>query len=105
MKDDSISRKTVINGLDYIITELDKLIKEDPLNGEYHHTKKQVEEIKNGVQNLPTEQPEVIRCKGCKYWNEGNCVCAEIRVDCTDYYVGDIVTEENDFCSKAEEES
>lgn len=53
MKDDSISRKTVINGLDYIITELDKLIKEDPLNNEYHHTKKQVEEIKNGVQNLP----------------------------------------------------
>lgn len=50
MKDDSISRKTVINGLDYIITELDKLIEEDPLNkNEYHHTKRQVKEIKNGV--------------------------------------------------------
>lgn len=49
MKDDSISRKTVINGLDYIIIELDKLIEEDPLNNEYHHTKKQVKEIKNGV--------------------------------------------------------
>ena len=56
--DDTISRKTVINGLDYIITELDKLIKKDPLNNEYHHTKKQVEEIKNGVQNLPPTQPE-----------------------------------------------
>ena len=69
--DDLINRKTVINGLDYIITELDKLIEEDPLNAEYHHTKKQVEEIKNGVQNLPTEQPEVIRCKDCKY--NGEC--------------------------------
>lgn len=65
--DELINRKTVINGLDYIITELDKLIEEDPLNAEYHHTKKQVEEIKNGVQNLPTEQPEIIRCKDCKY--------------------------------------
>lgn len=67
--DDLINRKTVINGLDYIITELDKLIEEDPLNAEYHHTKKQVEEIKNGVQKLPSAQPEIIRCKDCKNWD------------------------------------
>lgn len=75
--DDSISRKTVINGLDYIITELDKLIEEDPFNSEYHHTKKQVKEIKNGVQNLPPTQPE---CKKGKWINDGDCyVCSECR--------------------------
>ena len=50
---------------------------------------------------IPSAQPEIIRCKDCKHWNEGNCNCPDIRVDCSDYYVGDLVTEEDFYCGFA----
>ena len=99
MKDDSISRKTVINGLDYIITEFNKLIEEDPLNDEYQHTKKQVEEIKRGVLKLPPEDVKpVVRCSECEHWDKGICYCDDYEIHCQDYYVGDMHTEPDFFC-------
>lgn len=57
--------------------------------------------VKYVLEKLPSAQPEIIRCNDCKYWNEGNCNCPDIRVDCPDYYVGDIVTEEDFYCGFA----
>lgn len=65
--DDYISRKSVTAGLDYIINELNKLITDDSPNDGYTDIKKQVEEIKRGVLNIQPAQPELIRCKDCKY--------------------------------------
>ena len=46
-------------------------------------------------------QPEIIRCKDCKYWNKGSCEYREHAVNCQDYMVGDIETEAEHFCGYA----
>ena len=47
-------------------------------------------------------QPEIIRCKDCKYWHSGSCECPEHVVYCQDYMVGDIETEAEHFCGYAD---
>lgn len=47
-------------------------------------------------------QPEITRCKDCKYWHSGSCECPEYIVFCQDYMVGDIETEAEHFCGYAE---
>ena len=59
-------------------------------------------EIREVINSLPTIQPEIIRCKDCKYWNKGSCECREHAVNCQDYMVGDIETEAEHFCGYAE---
>ena len=54
------------------------------------------------IKQLPSIQPEIIRCKDCKYWNKGSCECREHAVNCQDYMVGDIETEPEHFCGYAE---
>ena len=54
------------------------------------------------IQELPSIEPEIIRCKDCKYWNKGSCECREHAVNCQDYMVGDIETEAEHFCGYAE---
>lgn len=56
---DTISRKSVIVGLDYIINELNKLITDNSPNGVYMDIKDQVEEIKRGVLNIPSAQLDI----------------------------------------------
>ena len=53
------------------------------------------------IKQLPSIQPEIVRCKDCKYWNNGSCECREITVNCQDYMVGDIETEPEHFCGYA----
>ena len=50
----------------------------------------------------PSTQPEIIRCKDCKYWHNGSCEYPEHVVYCQDYMVGDIETEAEHFCGYAE---
>ena len=59
-------------------------------------------EIQDTIENLPTIQTEIVRCKDCQYWNKGSCECPEHAVNCQDYYVGDIETEAEYFCGYAE---
>ena len=54
------------------------------------------------IKKLPSAQPEIIRCKDCKYWNKGSCEYREHAVNCQDYMVGDIETEAEHFCGYAE---
>lgn len=61
-----------------------------------------LDEVENGIKQLPSAQPEIIRCKDCQYWNKGSCECPEHAVNCQDYYVGDIETEAEYFCGYAE---
>lgn len=53
-----------------------------------------IETVYNRLEELPSAQPEIIRCKDCKWFNDIGCA---IRiVDDTDK------PSENDFCSFAE---
>ena len=55
------------------------------------------------INNLPSVQPEIIRCKDCKHWREGTAFsyCDKLYgmgvLDALDYMVA-----EDDFCSRAE---
>lgn len=50
------------------------------------------EEVEKAVNNLPSTQPEIIRCKDCDYWNErqGRMYCGEMYFDQDDpnFYCG-----------------
>ena len=54
------------------------------------------------IEQLPPIQPEIVRCKDCKYWHSGSCEYPEHVVNSQDYYVGDIETEAEHFCGYAE---
>lgn len=93
MNDELISRKAVI---DFICTFID-----------YNDDGEQVLEANPdivilGLKGLPSTIAEIIWCKDCEFWDEGSCYCEDIDVSGLEYYVGDIHTEENDFCSHAE---
>ena len=55
------------------------------------------------IRELPTIQPEIVRCKDCKHWREGTAFsyCDKLYgmgvLDALDYMVA-----EDDFCSRAE---
>jgi hypothetical protein len=54
------------------------------------------------IERLPSAQPEIVRCKDCKYWHSGSCEYPEHAVNCQDYYVGDMETEAEHFCGYAD---
>lgn len=55
------------------------------------------------LKDLPSAQPEIIRCKDCKHWREGTAFsyCDKLHgmgvLDALDY-----MTAEDDYCSMAE---
>ena len=53
------------------------------------------------ILDLPSAQPEIIRCKDCKYWREYKYVNGKPKFlpKCG---FNDIYMRENDFCSKGE---
>ena len=53
-------------------------------------------------QYLMSIKTKITHCEDCVYWNDGSCNCPNIVVNCQDYYVGDIQTSADDFCSYAE---
>lgn len=53
-------------------------------------------------QYLMSIKTKIIHCEDCIYWNDGSCNCDKITVNCQDYWVGDIQTNADDFCSYAE---
>ena len=57
--------------------------------------------IKSTVEELKAAQPEIIRCKDCKYWREYKYVNGKPKFlpKCG---FNDIYTRESDFCSRAE---
>ena len=78
-----------------LYTEAELQIMQDLVEKIYEMRKVEV------LQRTQMSLTKIIRCKDCKHWNTGNCNCPDIRVDCHDYYVGDIVTEEDFYCGFA----
>lgn len=61
---------------------------------------KAIERIERGVYSLPSAQPDIIRCKDCKYWTH---IKRTNRYWCkTDDGLFDLNPSPDDFCSRAE---
>ena len=59
--------------------------------------------IGNRINELPSAQPEIIHCRDCKHWSEGDAYsyCNKLfTMGVLDVY--DYMTAEDDFCSNAE---
>ena len=52
------------------------------------------------INNLPSTQPEIIRCKDCKYCDRGIDEDGNLFLKCLGWVYGG--TQEEDFCSHAE---
>ena len=91
--DDLISRQAAIDLIDGIETER--------LKGTVELT--YAPAIK-GLRALPSAQPEIIRCKDCKYYREYGYVNGKPKFlpKCG---FNDIYVREDDFCSKAERQT
>ena len=96
-----IDKKAVLDALDQIKWSLWEIDIPSPTVPEYieHHrdvqsVMKRVDEIREKIESLPSSQPEIGRCKDCKWW--GKAGCAISIVDASDR------PKENDFCSFAE---
>lgn len=59
-------------------------------------------EVLEQLPPIQPAEPQIIRCKDCKYWHSGSCEYPEHAVNCQDYWVGDIDTEAEHFCGYAE---
>jgi hypothetical protein len=90
---DTISRKSAIGVLHEALDRVDQIA--DVPFGVYQNYRDKMNE-------LPPTQPEIVRCKDCKYWNSGSCEYREHAVNCDGYSVGDIETEAEHFCGYAE---
>jgi len=81
MVDDTISRQAAI-----------KAIFREPAwhgsNGSYYHEV----DIRSAINALPSAQPEIVRCKDCKYYIKSESYCDYLGITISDL----------DFCSFAE---
>ena len=94
--DDLISRQSAIDAL---LTELTKRERKNLL-----HTWSTVEVkyfVVEMLEQLPSAQPEIIRCKDCKYYHEYGYVNGKPKFlpKCT---FNSIYANADDFCSRAE---
>ena len=90
MNDDLISRKAVLGLPRSITRNFFEEIVEESIN---------VKEI----EALPSAQPEIIHCRECKHWREGDAYsyCDKLfSMGVLDVY--DYMASEDDFCSNAE---
>ena len=89
MTDDSISRQAAI--------DLFNKLADDPWNANAYTTwSKAYSYATEYIEELPSEQPEIIRCKDCKHWGIHKWLnipwCREMHID----------RGAEDFCSNAE---
>ena len=94
--EDLISRQAAIDALENDKAALDKIIKgmsaEDMLLKYYVAQHNQVSYDIDAIVQLPPIQPEIVRCKDCKYYRHGLCMKASMCVN----------KSENGFCDWAE---
>jgi hypothetical protein len=94
---DLISRQAAIDALKTDMASLDHIIKGMSANDvrldAYVSQRNQVNYDICTINSLPTAQPEIIRCKDCKYWKRSSCCegyCGEIDMEGfdEDHYCG-----------------
>ena len=88
MKDDLISRQAAIDALDGEI-EITGRTNAEAVKG-------YVRLVKDRLERLPSAQPEIIRCKDCKFYRQEIDMCDE------PYSTAHNVVHDDDYCSRAE---
>ena len=90
---DLISRKEAIEAID-------ALFPVDPMKSEYAQGIACGAALaKTYVEQLPSTQPEIVRCKDCKHYKESKYIG---RLACHYVIGGTVVRNMDDFCSRAE---
>lgn len=64
--DDLISRKAAIDAVEYITSSMSVCVNSDECHGMKRMQRQAVIELTN----LPSAQPEIIRCKDCDWWTK-----------------------------------
>lgn len=96
--DDFISRKRAIDAIEAVFPV-------DPMKSEYAQGIACGAALsKTYIEQLPSAQPEIVRCKGCKFWREHKY--AKYAKETKRYIpfcgLNAIYTNSDDFCSKGE---
>lgn len=78
-KNDTISRQAAIDAVEYITSSMSVCVNSDECHGMKRMQRQAVIELAN----LPSAQPEVIRCKDCRWWdkfgNYDNGYCLAVK--------------------------
>ena len=112
---DCISRQAAIDEIKYELEMIDSALDSITLDFNARERLRQrrgeAREILNSIQQLPPAQPEIVRCKDCKYWIPYDWMFSEVwqSKNIADYpedEIGckfcDMTMKSNDFCSRAE---
>lgn len=77
---------------------IDAVNKIAPVNAEYDCTLLDILDVRYVLTELPSAEPEIIRCKDCKYWQDNNG--GYFNDECR--WWNEETPEPDDFCSYAE---
>jgi hypothetical protein len=103
--DDLISRQAAINALENDKASLDHIIRGmsayDVRLDAYVSQRNQVDCDIDTINNLPSAQPEIIRCKDCKHWTQSTGKMTGYGLGRCDFHDADLVAC-NGFCYWAE---
>ena len=83
----------------YLDTAIDAIIKESNTDGAYGYM--DTKSIVDLLNDQPSAQPEIVRCKDCKYWRKHKYV-KETKKYIPFCGFNAIYTKSDDFCSRAE---
>ena len=101
--EDAVSRKTILKFLDSWMSALEDNV--------HNQSVSDLKIIKKDFENLPSTQPEIIRCKDCKHWIPYDWMFSEVwrsknMADYPEDEIGcnycDMAMKANDFCSRGE---
>ena len=92
--DDLISRQAAIDAIEYITSSMSVCVNTDECHGMKRMQRQAVIELAN----LPSAQPEIIRCKDCRYYQDNNDGYPHINCK----WDANETPDADDFCSGAE---
>ena len=112
---DLICRQAAIDEIEYelemINSALDSITLDFNARERLRQRRGEAREILNSIQQLPSAQPEIVRCKDCKHWIPYDWMFSEVWqsrniADYPEDEMGckwcDMSMKANDFCSRAE---
>ena len=91
---DLISRQAAIDAIEYITSSMSVCVNTDECHGMKRMQRQAVIELAN----LPSAQPEIIRCKDCRYYQDNNDGYPHINCK----WDANETPDADDFCSGAE---
>ena len=101
MKDDLISRQAAIDALARMMPRSYTPDGSHPADEEIFRAQEVFADCIEALEILPSAQPEIIRCKDCKWYGRVDKRRFYRGMDCLQKHI-DTIVPDRDFCSKAE---